>query len=343
MKKLLPKIFLSLAGVAVTAAVTAGTATAKTSSAIAAHTPTWNPVLTLRNASSSQDYWSFASVVATGKTTGWAFMSDSKQKTYSYQRTGSTTWKRVAFPGTGCRVNVAGAAKDGRVFASCAGVTGPSKEYEWTGAKWTLIRILPGTVSSMSVLSADDVWFFGDHGVIHWNGRTWKQLTKSTRGGSALADNSVWVFSGDVISHYDGKKWTAVHAPGPTGVTGILALSATSVYATGDDAGAAALLHYNGHAWSRVWESGDLISFLEQQILPDGKGGLWIPANDQVENPALLHYSAGKMTVATLPDAAFEFPGNSDMARIPDTAEMLLAGEALGTNNKLSPVIYQYS
>jgi hypothetical protein len=342
MKKLLPKISLSLIGVALAATGTASTATAGTSSATAAHTPAWHPVLTLKNASSSQDFWSFASVVATGKTTGWAFMSDSKQKTYSYQRTGPTTWERVAFPGTGCRVNVAGVAKDGRVFASCAGVTGPSKEYEWTGTKWTLIRTLPGTVTSMSVLSADDVWFFGDHGVIHWNGHIWKQLTKSTRGGSALTDNSVWVFTGEVISHYDGKKWTAVHAPGPTNVTGILALSATSVYATGG-ADSAALLHYNGHAWSSVWESGGIISFFPQQILPDGKGGLWIPANDQVENPALLHYTAGKVTVATLPDAAFEFPGNSDMARIPDTAEMLLAGEALGTNNKLSPVIYQYS
>jgi hypothetical protein len=307
------------------------------------HVPAWHPVLTLKNANAPLvDNWSFDSVVATGKTTGWAFLSDSNQKTYSYQRTGSTTWTRVAFPGTGCRVNVAGAAKDGRIFASCAGVSGPSKEYEWADTKWTLIRTLPGTVSSMTVLSADDVWYFGDHGVIHWNGHTWKQLTNSTRGGSALTDNSVWVFTGEVISHYDGKKWTAVHAPGPTNVTGILALSATSAYATGEDAGALALLQYNGHTWSRVSESGDL-SFLPQQILPDGKGGLWIPANDQVENPALLHYTAGKLTVATLPDAAFEFAGSSEMARIPDTAEMLLAGVALGTNNKTSPIIYQYS
>ena len=31
------------------------------------------------------------------------------------------------------------------------------------------------------------------------------------------------------------------------------------------------------------------------------------------------------------------------MAQIPETAEMLIAGESLGTNNKTSPVIYQYS
>ena len=343
MKNLLPKICLSLAGVALTASVTAGVASASTSSATAAHTPVWHPVLTLKNASSSQDYWSFSAVAATGKTSGWAFLVDSKGRTYSYERTGATAWKRVPFPDQTCAVNVAAAAKDGRVFASCSYVTGHSWEYEWTGTKWTLIRTLPGEVSSMTVLSATDVWFFGDHGVVHWNGKTWKQLTNSTEGGSALSDKSVWVFTGEVISHYDGKSWTAVQTPGPTSVTGILALSATSVYATGDDAGAAALLHYNGSAWSRIWESGDQHSFLEQQILPDGKGGLWIPANDQVENPLLLHYTGGKMTTATLPDAGFEFPGNSDMAQIPGTAEMLIAGESVGTNNKTSPVTYQYS
>ena len=51
-------------------------------------------------------------------------------------------------------------------------------------------------------------------------------------------------------------RWAAVHSPGPTDVTGILALSATSVYATGTDAGAALLLHYNSKAGSRVWERG---------------------------------------------------------------------------------------
>ena len=150
-------------------------------------------------------------------------------------------------------MNVAAAAKDGHVFASCSYVTGHSWEYEWTGTKWTLIRTLPGQVSSMTVLSSTDVWYFGDHGVVHWNGRTWKPLTKSTEGGSALSDTSVWVFTDEVISHYNGKSWTAADTYGPTDVTGILALSATSVYATGDDDGAAALLHYNGSTWSRVW------------------------------------------------------------------------------------------
>ena len=339
MKNFLPKVFLGFAGIALAVSATAGTATAGT----AAHVPAWNPVLTLKNASSSQDYWSFTATVATSKTTGWAFLADSKAGTYSYERTGAATWKRVPFPDQTCRVNVAAAAKDGRIFASCSYVTGHSWEYEWTGTKWTLIRTLPGQVSSMTVLSATDVWYFGDHGVVHWNGKTWKQLTKSTEGGSALSDTSVWVFTGEVISHYDGKSWTATETYGPTDVTGILALSAASVYATGDEVGAATLLHYNGSTWSRVWESGDQHSFLEQQILRDGKGGLWIPANDKAENPLLLHWSEGKMSVAALPDAAFEFPGNSDMAQIPETAEMLIAGESLGTSNKTSPVIYQYS
>ena len=338
MKHLLPKICLNLAGVALAAAVTAGTAGAATP----AHTPAWHPVLTLKNVNSAHNVWSFTSVVTTGKTTGWAFLRGSSQQNTSYRRTSATTWKQVAFPGQGCRVNVAAAAKGGRVFASCERIVGNSREYEWSGTKWVLIRTLPGAVSSLSVLSATDVWYFGDHGVVHWNGKTWKQLTKSTDGGSARSDTDVWVFTGEVISHYNGKKWTAVQSYGPTGITGILALSATSVYATGTEAAAAALLHYNGKRWSRTWESGDQETFPEQRIVRDGKGGLWILAADDTERAQMLHYTGGKMRVATLPAASFEYYSVSNLAQIPGTAEMLLAGVGVGTN-ELNPVIFQYS
>lgn len=47
----------------------------------------------------------FTAVVATGKTTGWAF--DATSPPTAYQRSGST-WKRVAFPGQRFETVVAG-------------------------------------------------------------------------------------------------------------------------------------------------------------------------------------------------------------------------------------------
>lgn len=56
----------------------------------------------------------------------------------------------------------------------------------------------------------------------------------------------------------------------------------------------------------------------------------------------MLHYTGGKMRVAALPTASFEYYSVSNLAQIPGTAEMLLAGVGVGAN-ELNPVIFQYS
>lgn len=78
---------LSSAAYAATTASTASTATASTA-------PAWHTVLSVSNGATQNR---FETIIATGRTTGWAFLENG---TFAYERTGATTWKKVPFPAT---------------------------------------------------------------------------------------------------------------------------------------------------------------------------------------------------------------------------------------------------
>jgi hypothetical protein len=344
------------------AASTAAEAAASTANAavVPAHAPTWHDVLTLLNGTALN---SFSVVVATGKTTGWAFMNVSP---VAYERTGATTWKKVPFPGKGGSVAAAGASSPSNVWASYFTAQGSQVDH-WNGGKWAVVKTFPGYINGFSVLGTDDVWAYGGlsedtgQGVWHFNGHTWTQVAKTLDGGSALSDKNVWAYAGTKIAHFNGAKWTAVNVakllpppvpmgsfPGKPYLTGIVALSASDVYAIGTGinmphGGPVVILRYNGHAWSKA-AAGEFTSFSGQGLTPDGKGGLWIPAGGLDGNPALLHYSAGKLTRVFLPAAANEYTLVYSISRIPGTAEELAGGVHSTDGSETSTsVILQYS
>jgi hypothetical protein len=160
----------------------------------------------------------------------------------------------------------------------------------------------------------------------------------------------VWAYSGSSVAHYDGHKWTSASLvklfpaatagqPVAPALTGILALGAGNVYATGVGwgsvgvgGGAAVVLHYNGHAWSRVAAGQNVINGGFVTLASDGKGGLWFTADTHQNQQQLLHYSAGKLTNAGEPFTS--------VASIPGTAGEL-GGNATGVATQ--PVVYQYS
>ena len=165
-----------------------------------------------------------------------------------------------------------------------------------------LIRTLPGAVSSLSVLSATDVWYFGDHGVVHWNGKQDLEAADEVHGRRQRAvkrhERLGFHRRGDQPLQRqevdrrpklrpDGHHRHPWRSPPPASTR-----PAWRPYA-------AALLHYNGKRWSRTWESGDQETFPEQRIVRDGNGGLWILAADDTERTQMLHYTGGKMRVAT--------------------------------------------
>ncbi|HTR95555.1 MAG TPA: hypothetical protein VMI73_27805 [Trebonia sp.] len=317
------------------------------------HKPAWHIIFSRPNGNATTHYNAFTAVVATSRTAGWAFLENAP---CAYERTGARTWKKVPFPGKHGNVTLAGVAPDGKgaVWAGYYTASGTQLD-RWTGAKWEVAKTFSGYLSGLTVLASDDVWVFGgsgqqqSHGVFHYNGRTWTEVARTPQGGDALSDANVWAYQGQTIDHFNGRKWTAFPSVKWT-VTGIRALSATDVYATGDgtDAphgGPMVLLHFNGRAWSRIVLAKNNTSPVRQGIFPDGKGGLWIPAGDGAQNPALLHYSDGKLTTVTLPEQASWVPTIADsLSRIPGTSEMLAGGvQYTDGNERTNSVVLQYS
>lgn len=347
---------LSAGGVLAVGLGTATGASAATESpqVPAAHTASWHAVLSVPNGTQSN---SFGSVVATGKTSGWAFLSNSK---IAYERTiarttGVTAWKKVAFPGTGGTVNVAGASSPSNVWAALKSSSGQStKLYRWNGRSWAAAKSLPGSLTAISVLGRNDVWVFGGSaGVTHFNGRTWTKVSSTLQSGSALSDNNVWAINGTNIDHYNGRKWTATNVAsllpaqlaghGPAALTNILALAPNNVYATGEGdqtprGGPGAVLHFNGHTWTKAAESDSFATISGESLTSDGKGGFWISSESfpsRLEG-ALFHYSAGQITEVNL--GAFAY----SVSHIPGTAEALASGFQAGTGTG-SAVVWQFS
>jgi hypothetical protein len=55
-----------------------------------------------------------------------------------------------------------------------------------------------------------DVSVFGGSseyaGVFHFNGRTWREVSATLEGGSALSDHNAWAFNGTEVEHYNGRS-----------------------------------------------------------------------------------------------------------------------------------------
>ncbi len=300
----------------------------------------------------------FTAVVATGKSTGWAFNGNplaSPTSPTAWQRRGSS-WTRARFPGRhGEEVVAAGAASRSDVWAF-TDVGHGSRVLCWNGHKWSVVKKFTKPIGGASVVAANDVWVFGQPGINqhlgawHYNGHTWARVSTNVAGGSALSAASVWAFRGTSVYHYDGHKWssTSVKSLLPPksseglndpAVSGIYAQSAHSVYAIGngnaeDDGGPTVVLHYNGGSWSKVAEGnfGDGTQ-PSQQIAPDGHGGLWLPMPGfGGQRSYLVHYSGGKLTAATLPDGPLRIDVES-VANIRGTTEMLGGGFTHASTN----------
>jgi hypothetical protein len=334
MKQKLFRVSMVLStGGAVAAAVLSG------APAASAATPSWHPVLSVPGGGVAE------AVVATGKTTGWAFLYDGA----AYERVGATAWKQVQFTGGDGYVTAAASSPSDVWAAFQSSVGGGSQVYRWNGTKWAVVKSFPGSVTSLSVLGPDDVWAFGGAsygaGVFHFNGRSWAEVSSTLSGGSATSDQNVWAYSGTQVAHYNGRKWTETSVaglfPASTGgrvapaVTGVLALAPDNVFAVGtgwadEGGGPAVVLHFNGHGWSLAAAGPAVLG--PHSLASDGKGGLWMTSDTHENYQVLLHYSDGQLVNANEPFTS--------VASIPGTAE------ALGGNASpvaTAPTVYQYS
>jgi hypothetical protein len=355
-----------MAGLVVCAATT-GAAASATSAMTPTETPHWHVIKAVNTGATGE----FSAVVATGSTTGWAFDGVGASKGPAAWQWKGATWTRVTFPGKPDEeVTAAAAVSPSDVWALDTSIfqTG-SRVVHWNGHKWSALKSFSGGISGASVLSDKNIWLFGYPsspgipalGVWHYNGKTWAHVSKALQGGSALAGNSAWAYNGTSVDHWNGTKWVAAsvknllpaalktHLNDPT-VTGILALSATNVYAIGngnlqDEGGPTVVLHYNGHKWSKV-ASGQFGLGAGQQLSADGSGGLWLPMPGvDGQQSFLVHYAAGKLAKANLPIAADSVSINS-VARIPGTKDQLAGGLRHKVNDpgvNVVAVVLEYS
>ena len=160
-----------------------------------------------------------------------------------------------------------------------------------TWAKVTSPNPLPGQTNQLNGVyarSANDVWAVGEDSsssaplatlILHWTGSKWTQVPSPNPGApgneltavSADAANDAWAVgtilaSGGVthtlILHWNGTSWSQVSSPTPDNsylnLAGVSAISPSDAWAAGTyynnttNTYDTLILHWNGHAWSKV-------------------------------------------------------------------------------------------
>lgn len=338
--------------------------------------PHWHTIFTAPKIKPANQFTQdVTAVVATGKTSGFAFIGNGGGVAETaWQRTSATHWKKVSFPGSSTEsVTVAAASSPSNVWAFADNSFNASRVLRWTGTKFAVVKTPfgGGSIWGANVLGPKDVWVYGllpggfqapAIGVWHYNGSSWKLIGKNISGGSALNDHDVWGFTATAVEHWNGSKWTATsvkkllppvdpHGLNDPTVVGVLALSHSNVYAIGsantqDEGGPVVVLHFNGSKWSKVASGEFGYGPFYEQVSSDGGGGLWLPMNGPAGGTSyLVHFAAGKLTKAATPGNPQNLTIES-VSRIPGTAQQLAGGfthKPFDRGTNVVAVILQYS
>jgi hypothetical protein len=195
----------------------------------------------------------------------------------------------------------------------------------YNGTKWQPVS-LPGEPTSLTVLSAKDMWAVGisastfrnPQGIpayiaMHWNGHRWQSYPLPTLGlqapefldaasSAATGPTNLWVeYAPDELA-YPAARPDAAAAPPAFG-----------------------LLHWNGASWSEIATPYTVPSGV---MAADGHGGLWI--YQRASGPSfvsyLYHYSHGTWTSQALPIPRSDRGQILAMTHVPGTASLWAVG-----------------
>jgi hypothetical protein len=167
------------------------------------------------------------------------------------------------------------------------GYTSPARPsaliLRWNGRSWRpAIRAgaVAGTLTGITAISARDAWAvgttrsahrypFGKTLILHWNGRSWRQVRAPAPGSnsefgavSATSAGSAWAVGNDysrtnpfgqpLAVRWNGRRWTQVNAPFGY-LKSVAATSARNAWAVGGTGGDGLnfprILHWNGSSW----------------------------------------------------------------------------------------------
>jgi hypothetical protein len=176
----------------------------------------------------------------------------------------------------------------------------------------------PSELAGVVSISKHDAWAVGnivEEGIAlreHWDGRRWSVVSGPDPGVSsaleavdATSSTDVWavgatndgVADSSLIEHWDGRRWTLSPNPGDMGLTGVVAISPTDVWAVGE---ALLVLHYDGVSWTKVshppLEEGDL-----EGASATGPDDVWLAGGMESESggevPLTLHWDGTLLSV----------------------------------------------
>jgi len=342
-----------VAGAIVLAAMVYGPATAGASS-----TGSWNLFYQARVSGF------FTDVAVTSKTDAWAvaiaFNSHHRVVMRPFVRQwNGRSWNAVTIPGaSGFESNWVAASSAANVWVM--GVTGgdnQTRAYRFDGSRWHAVPVPRQTVLNHPVVfRSNDVWALGESdlsssNIFHWNGVRWVGyhvgVNLQELSGTSAKDvwtvglDSVRSFTGKMVAYrWNGSRWLTVSMPHPasTALEDIHVSSISDVWISGTRVNANAtpafLLHWNGHAWSKVVAPTSLPAS-STELLPDGSGGAWLGP--------VSHWT-GRVWLAPVPISPKLANGTIEaMGRVPGTASYWLMA---GTVNKRStveePTIYLF-
>ncbi len=178
----------------------------------------------------------------------------------------------------------------------------------WNGLNWTVynnpeLGSAEGSLKSISVISASDIWAVGEANVkplaVHWNGVKWRvvqipgtdeELELNTV--AAASSNDVWAagqsYQGRYsIVHWDGAVWQSVQSSAPqlhVAFDSAVALAPDNVWmirrtwqSSGDyDQDQRQLMRWDGKAWSEIALPTSMANAHLTTITKDAVGNVWL-------------------------------------------------------------------
>jgi len=222
-------------------------ASAVTIAAAASTSPAAAPRWRITAAVKTSDTGIFTAVVATGKTTGWAFDGTGSATPPSAYRLSGPAWKKAPFPGKADETVITAAATSPTdVWAFTRGFSSASRVLRYNGHAWSVVKTFADEIAYATVLASNDVWVYGQAGipgfqpalgVWHYNGATWTKLAQGSFGNgpepefSADGSGGLWLpMTGPVggpghLVHYAAGRLTAVTLPVSAAKITVMAVS----------------------------------------------------------------------------------------------------------------------
>lgn len=204
-------------------------------------------------------------------------------------------WHSSALPaGLRSWITAASAVRPGDIWAvTYLG----GKVLHWNGVTWS-VRPKGGwdpsaRFTGIVALGPSDVWLFGSRGghrrgagTWHLTGTKWTE-TRGLAGritrASATSPRDLWGIAGvdgtnNALMRFTDSKWLHEQPSSLAGFSysAVLVLGPSDVWVGGSDAGAPALAHFDGVAWTPVTMPGFVAPM---GMCRDGRGGLWVIAN----------------------------------------------------------------